>query len=122
MTVHNLYIFDRYGTMLYYCEWNRLKQSGITREEVNRLLGALVKSYKIGRLGLEFYTLTVLLCVNKFASRRLKSSGMLHCFGLIVSDGSKDRIEFIFRVVGLLEPGNDGMMILQNEGAYYLPQ
>jgi len=54
--------------------------------------------------------------VNKFASRSFKSSGMPHCFGLIVSDGSKDRIEFIFRVLGLLEPDNDGMTILQNEG------
>jgi hypothetical protein len=71
-----------------------------------------VKSCKIGRLGLELCTLTVLLCVNKFASRSSKSSGMLHCFGLIVSNGSKDRIEFIFRVLGLLEPGNDGTTIL----------
>lgn len=77
-----------------------------------------MKSCKIGRLGLEFYTLTVLLCVNKFASRSFKSSGMLHCFGLIVSEGSKDRIEFIFMVLELLEPGNDSMTILQNEGGY----
>jgi len=47
---------------------------------------------------------------------------MLHCFGLIVSDGSKDRIEFIFRVLGLLEPGNESTKILQNEGVYCLPQ
>ena len=71
-----------------------------------------MKPCKIGRLGMEFFTLTVLLCVNKFASRSFKSSGMLHCFGLIVSDGSKDCIEFIFRVLGLREPGNDGTPIL----------
>jgi hypothetical protein len=69
---------------------------------------------KIGRLGLEFYTLVVLQCVDKFAGRSFKSSEMLHCFGLIVSDGSKDRIEFIFSVLGLLEPGNDGTTILRN--------
>lgn len=75
-----------------------------------------MKSCKIGRLGFEFCTLTVLLFVNKFASRSFKCSGMLNSFGLIVSDGSKDRIEFIFRVLGLLEPGNDDTTILRNEG------
>lgn len=34
MTIYNLYIFDKYGVLLYYGEWNRLKKSGITKEEV----------------------------------------------------------------------------------------
>lgn len=29
-----MYIFDKYGTLLHYGEWNRLKQSGITKDEV----------------------------------------------------------------------------------------
>lgn len=37
MTIYNIYIFDNYGTLLYYEEWNRIKQSGITREEVSTL-------------------------------------------------------------------------------------
>lgn len=39
MTIHNMYIFDKFGTLLYYGEWNRVKQSGITREEVPPRIG-----------------------------------------------------------------------------------
>lgn len=34
MTIYHLYIFDKFGTMLYYAEWNRTKKSGVSREEV----------------------------------------------------------------------------------------
>lgn len=55
MTIYNMYIFDKYGTLMYYGEWNRVKQSGITREEVSNLYCLLKTLSKISPKSIAAY-------------------------------------------------------------------
>uniref|UniRef100_A0A1B0CY53 Trafficking protein particle complex subunit n=1 Tax=Lutzomyia longipalpis TaxID=7200 RepID=A0A1B0CY53_LUTLO len=44
--IYNFYIFDKQGNLLYYQEWTRLKQSGITCEEEAKLMYGMIYSMK----------------------------------------------------------------------------
>uniref|UniRef100_A0A0K8TSY6 Trafficking protein particle complex subunit n=1 Tax=Tabanus bromius TaxID=304241 RepID=A0A0K8TSY6_TABBR len=46
MTIYNMYVFDKYGTLLYYGEWNRLRKSGITEQEEAKLMYGMLYSIK----------------------------------------------------------------------------
>ena len=44
MTVYNLYIFNRDGNCIYYKEWNRTKQSGLSQEqEFQQMFGFIIE-------------------------------------------------------------------------------
>ncbi|GFY62078.1 trafficking protein particle complex subunit 1 [Trichonephila inaurata madagascariensis] len=46
MTIYNLYIFNSAGSCIYYTEWHRKKQAGMSKEEEMKLMYGLIFALK----------------------------------------------------------------------------
>jgi type IV secretory pathway VirB6-like protein len=46
MILHNLYLFDRHGSLLFYHEWARNKNTNMSKEEEAKLLYGMIFSLK----------------------------------------------------------------------------
>jgi hypothetical protein len=68
MAIYNLYIFNRDGLCIYYKEWNRTKQSGLSQDqEFKQMFGLIIemKSFVTKMSPSDLYAVNLIIISNK---------------------------------------------------------